>query len=182
GGPREREEPLPQKTGGSAGFILTSPDVAANGRLPMEYTGDGAGSTLPLTWSGAPAGTKSYALIMDHLAPANEMKSYWVMWNIPGTLTSLPKDAEGIGETGVGFRGETGYEPPHSKGPGDKTYVLHLYALSAEPDLTVPASGVNREALLAAMDGRILATADLSVIYARSGEAPGDPDGKPRPR
>lgn len=189
GGP-PRETPLPQADrsnpaaalSGAGGFILTSPDVADGGRLPMEYTGDGAGSTLPLTWSGAPAGTKSYALIMDHLAPDNEMKSYWVMWNIPGTLTSLPKNAEGIGETGVGFRGETGYEPPHSKGPGDKTYVLHLYALSAEPDLTVPASNVDREALLAAMDGRILATADLSVVYARSGEASGEPDGKPRPR
>lgn len=189
GGP-PRETPLPQADlsnpaavpSGAGGFFLTSPDVADGGRLPMEYTGDGAGSTLPLTWSGAPAGTKSYALIMDHLTPENEIKSYWVMWNIPGTLTSLPKDAEGIGKTGVGFRGETGYEPPHSKGPGDKTYVLHLYALSAEPYLTVPASNVDREALLAAMDGRILATAGLSVIYARSGETPSEPDGKPRPR
>ncbi len=189
GGPA-RETPLPQADrsnpaavrSSSGGFFLTSPAVAEGGRLPLEYTGDGAGSTLPLTWSGAPAGTKSFALIMDHLAPDDEVKSYWVMWDIPGTLTSLPENAEGIGKTGVGFRGETGYEPPHSKGPGDKTYVLHLYALSAEPDLTIPATGVDREALLAAMDGRILATADLSVVYARSGEAPGEPDGKPRPR
>lgn len=180
--PRERDEPPPRKAAGSTGFILGSPDVVDGGRLPVEYTGEGEGSTLPLTWSGAPASTKSYALIMDHLAPDDEVKSYWVMWNLPGTLTGLPKNAEGIGDTGVRFRGGSGYEPPHSKGPGDKTYVLHLYALSAAPEFAVPASRVNREALLAAMEGKILATADLSVVYARSGHAPDKPGERPRPR
>jgi len=169
----------------ASGFVLTSPEVTDGGNLPMDYTGDGSGATLPLEWKGAPAGTKSYALIMDHLAPGNEMKSYWVMWDIPANVTSLPKNVRDVGKLGVGFKGEVGYEPPHSKGPGAKTYVLHVYALSAEPKITGGES-VTREALLAAIEGIILAKADLSVVYTRGGGATGSgagtaPGGNPPP-
>ena len=174
--PAAAEQPSGRRGGAPAaagsGFVLTSPEVEDGGNLPADYTGDGSGATLPLEWRGTPAGTKSYALIMDHLAPGNEMKSYWVMWDIPASVTSLPKNVKGVGKLGVGFKGAVGYEPPHSQGPGAKTYVLHVYALSAEPKIT-GASGVRREALLAAMEGKILAKADLSVVYTRGGVATG---------
>ncbi|OYW77263.1 MAG: hypothetical protein B7Z37_05015 [Verrucomicrobia bacterium 12-59-8] len=166
----------PAAAGGD--FVLTSPEVEDGGNLPAEYTGDGSGATLPLEWKGAPTGTKSYALIMDHLAPGNEMKSYWVMWDIPANVTSLPKNVKGVGKLGVGFKGAAGYEPPHSQGPGAKTYVLHVYALSSESKIA-GASGVNREALLAAIEGKILAKADLSVVYSRGGVATGGPGMSP---
>jgi len=159
------------------GFALASPKIGEDGRLPVEFTGDGAGVSPPLSWQGAPAGTKSYALIMDHLAPGDEMKSYWVMWDIPARMASLPEDASEIGQVGVGFRGEAGYEPPHSQGPGDKSYVLHLYALSEVPEPAGPVGRVSREALLEAMDGKILGRADLSVVYARPEGATGGPRG-----
>ena len=171
----------------SGGFVLTSPEVADGGSLPADYTGDGSGATPPLEWKGAPAGTKSYALIMDHLAPGNEMKSYWVMWDIPAKVTNLPKNVKGMGKLGVGFKGEEGYEPPHSQGPGEKTYVLHVYALSAEPaPKATGRGGVTREDLIAAMEGKILAKADLSVVYSRGGgegSARGGmaPVGRPQP-
>jgi phosphatidylethanolamine-binding protein (PEBP) family uncharacterized protein len=174
--PAAAEQPSGRRGGAPAaaagGFVLTSPEVADGGNLPADYTGDGSGATLPLEWKGAPAGTKSYALIMDHLAPGNEMKSYWVMWDIPANVTSLPKNVKGVGKLGVGFKGEEGYEPPHSQGPGEKTYVLHVYALSAEPKLAGKSS-VSREALLSAIDGKILAKADLSVVYSRGGATAG---------
>jgi phosphatidylethanolamine-binding protein (PEBP) family uncharacterized protein len=175
--PSERRGGAPV-TSKASGFVLTSPEVEDGGNLPADYTGDGSGATLPLEWRGAPAGTKSYALIMDHLAPGNEMKSYWVMWDIPAGTTSLPKNAKGVGKLGVGFKGQPGYEPPHSQGPGAKTYVLHVYALSAEPKVAA-SSGVTREALLAAMDGKILAQADLSVVYSRGGAAQSQGAGMP---
>ena len=171
------------------GFVLTSSAVEEGGSLPADFTGDGSGATLPLAWTGAPAGTTSYALIMDHEAPGNEMKGYWTMWDIPATVTSLPKNVQGVGELGTGFRGKVGYEPPHSKGPGEKTYVLHVYALSAAPQIREPASQVNREVLLAAIKDKILATADLHVVYARQssvmegrGEDPPPPPPAPRER
>jgi phosphatidylethanolamine-binding protein (PEBP) family uncharacterized protein len=175
--PKRRTEdvkPTPAASPGSNGtFVLHSSEVADGGNLPIDYTGEGSGATLPLTWQGAPAGTKSYALIMDHLTPDGQMKGYWTMWDIPGNLTSLPKNVKNVGKIGVGFKGEIGYEPPKSKGPGAKTYVLHLYALSTPPNIKEAPSSVNREVLLAAIKDNILATADLHVIYTRkaSGEA-----------
>jgi phosphatidylethanolamine-binding protein (PEBP) family uncharacterized protein len=53
---------------GAKGFILSSPEVVEGGALPAEYTCDGASATLPLVWSGAPAGTRSFAVIMHHVA------------------------------------------------------------------------------------------------------------------
>ena len=84
----------------TSGFTLTSADVADGGRLPVEYTCDGKGSTLPLAWTGAPAGTKSFAVIMHHVASPDEIHWYWVLYNIPADVTLLPQSASGIGTLG----------------------------------------------------------------------------------
>jgi phosphatidylethanolamine-binding protein (PEBP) family uncharacterized protein len=65
------------------GFTLSSPAVTEGGALPAEYTCDGASATLPLTWSGAPAGTRSYAVIMHHVAGPGDTHWYWVLYDIP---------------------------------------------------------------------------------------------------
>jgi phosphatidylethanolamine-binding protein (PEBP) family uncharacterized protein len=149
-------------------FTLTSPDIGIDGLLSMEYTCDGTASTLALSWSGAPAGTVSYAVIMHHVAPDNEIKWYWVLYDIPADVTSLPKNTTGIGVLGTNsVNDQVGYEPPCSQGPGDKTYTYTVYALSAQPQLSVPASEVDRATLLAAIQDITLASAELNVVYAR---------------
>ena len=84
--------------------------------LPNEFTGDGDGISPPLAWTGAPAGTKGYALIMDHVTPDGDRKWYWTVYDIPASALSLPKNVTDIGKLGTGFKGEIGYEPPMSKG------------------------------------------------------------------
>jgi phosphatidylethanolamine-binding protein (PEBP) family uncharacterized protein len=148
-------------------FVLTSLAVVDGGNLPPDYTGDGSGATLPLAWQGAPAGTQSFALVMDHLAPGDQVKSYWTMWDIPASTTALPKNVQGIGKLGTSFKGAVGYQPPHSQGPGPKTYVLTVYALSAAPAIAQAAGTVTREVLLSAMEGKVLASASLHVVYER---------------
>jgi phosphatidylethanolamine-binding protein (PEBP) family uncharacterized protein len=148
-------------------FSLCSSEVKDGGMLPVEFTGDGACATLPLKWTGAPVGTKSYALIMHHIAP-DMTKWYWILYNIPANVTRLPKNVKGVGTLGSNsVNDRTEYAPPHSKGPGAKTYILTIYALSGPQQLTVPPSQVNREVLLAAMKDKILGTAELSVVYTR---------------
>lgn len=154
----------------SGGFVLTSPVVEDNAEMPAEYTGDGAGATLPLVWKGAPAGTQTYALIMDHADRDGHMKWYWTLYDLPAGITSLPKNVQNVGKAGTGFKGQVGYEPPRSKGPGKKTYTLTLYALSAPLGITQRPSEVNREVLLAAMKGKILATSSLRVTHTTQGE------------
>ena len=106
-------------SGRSGSFVLNSSEISADGILPAEFTADGASATLPLSWTGAPSGTKSYAIIMHHVDPEGEIKWYWVLYNIPGDVQSLPKNVKDVGTLGtnsVNDRNE--YAPPKSKGPG----------------------------------------------------------------
>ena len=145
------------------------------GALPVEFTGDGAGATLPLEWSGAPAGTKSFAVVMHHIDPEGKTKWYWVLYNLPASAQGLPRNVNDVGTLGNNsVNGRTAYAPPHSKGPGAKTYIYTLYALSAPVKLDVAPTQVSREALLAAMMDALLATAELHVVYARPVGAVGE--------
>ena len=154
--------------GHSAVFSLHSPEITADGILPRDYTGDGTSATLPLEWSGTPEGTRSFAVVMHHIDPEGITKWYWTLYNIPANLRGLPKNVKGVGTLGnnsINHRPE--YAPPHSKGPGQKTYIYTVYALSEAPQLSVPPAQVSREVLLEAMKGLILATAELRVVYTR---------------
>ncbi len=165
------------------GFVLRSPAVTDAGPLPLEFTGDGAGATLPLEWSGAPAEAQSFAVVMHHIDPAGMAKWYWVLYDLPASTRSLPKNVSGVGKLGNNsVNGRAEYAPPHSKGPGAKTYVYTVYALSAPVQLTVPPSEVTREVLLAAMKDRVLARAEIRAVYSRpeelvrQGGQPGQPN------
>ena len=131
GGPRRRPPPgqggngggqtdapkLPDQPRSSDGtFLLTSPAVEDGAELPVEFTGDGDGMTPPLAWKGAPANTKEYALLMDHADPEGNMKWYWTLYRIPAAAKSLEKGDHTIGTMGTGFKGQVGYEAPHSPG------------------------------------------------------------------
>ena len=115
-----------------------------------------------------PAGTKSFALVMHHIPPDGRVKWYWVLYNIPAATTGLPKNVRDVGLLGNNsINGRTGYAPPHSKGPGPKTYVYTIYALSSPVTIDVDPSQVSRDVLLAAMKDKILASAELRVVYSR---------------
>ena len=182
GGKREAFVPSADQPRSSNGtFLLTSPEVEDLKEMPADYTGDGSGATLPLAWKSAPTGTQSYVLIMDHTDPEGQKKWYWTVYDIPPTVTSFPKNVQGIGKVGTGFKGQIGYEPPHSKGPGAKTYVLTLYALSSPLKLTQAPSKVNREILLAAIKGKVLASSSLRVVHTGKGNDAAGPDSGQRP-
>jgi len=151
------------------GFVLRSSAVTDGGQLPKEFTGDGASATLPLEWNGVPAGTKSLAVIMHHIDPQGKTKWYWNLYNIPPETRSIPKNVKDVGVLGNNsVNGRIGYAPPHSKGPGPKTYVYTVYALSKAPEITMAPDRVSCEVLLAAIKDQILATAEMKVVYSRS--------------
>jgi len=176
--PQERRQaadknPLPAVISDASNgqFHLSSPAVKDGGDLPKEFTGDGEAATLPLEWTGAPAGVKGYAVIMHHIDPKGVTKWYWTLYNIRADVNSLPRNVSGVGTLGNNsVNGQAGYAPPHSKGPGPKTYVYTVYALSEDIQLSLPPEKVDREALLAAMKGKILASAELHVVYTRGGD------------
>ena len=112
---------------------------------------------------------------MHHVDPAGQVKWYWTLYNIPAEVRSLAKNARGIGTLGNNsINGQCAYAPPRSKGPGNKTYVITVYALSSLLDPGLASTAVSREVLLAAMKGKILASAEVQTVYARDG-ALGEP-------
>jgi len=149
-------------------FPFSSSGVGANGLLDAKFTCDGDGVSPPFQWSDLPAGTKSLALTMHHLpGPGGDEHVYIVTWNIPATTKSLDAGQKNLGAWGVNtVNGRAEYAPPCSKGPGEKIYVVTLYALSAEAKLS--ASGkVTRSDLLASIKDITLGSAAIDLRYAR---------------
>ncbi|MEI6255143.1 MAG: YHYH protein [Planctomycetota bacterium] len=153
----------PQRLG-AADLVVTSPAFGPHESLPKEFTCDGAGVSPPIEWQVGPAGTKSYALVLWHEAP-DMLKSYWVVHEIPATVTRLEKNSRGVGTTGLNDKRRRDYDPMCSKGPGLKAYHITIYALSESPQL--PADGSTRDQLLAAMKKIALAEGTLTFTYER---------------
>lgn len=129
-------------------FTLASPNFRANGTIGMEQVFNSFGCTgknlsPALKWSGAPADTKSFALLChDPDAPTGGAGWWhWLVLNIPADTTELPLDAGNadgtrlpVGaiqiSTDFGSPGYGGPCPP----PGDKPhrYVFTLYALKTD--------------------------------------------------
>jgi Raf kinase inhibitor-like YbhB/YbcL family protein len=137
---------------GKAQFALTSPDIANGGKISAAqvfnaFGCSGRNISPALSWSNAPAGTKSFALLVhDPDAPTGSGWWHWVVYNIPASTTSLPADAGDPkkklmpaaavqGRTDFGTSGYGGPCPPPGK---PHHYHFRLYALKV-PKLDLPA-------------------------------------------
>ena len=133
--------------------------------LPKEFTCDGAGISPPVAWSGAPAGTKSFAVSLWHTAPDRE-KSYWLVYDIPADVARLEKNSRDVGRLGQNDKGRSEYDPMCSKGPGLKSYHITVYALSAAPGFLN--AEPTRAGLLSAIRNSTLAVGTFTYQYQRS--------------
>ena len=158
--------------GASSALVLSSAGVGANGLLDAKYTCDGASVSPPFAWTGLPAGTKSVALTVHHITTDGLERVYLVRYGIPADATDIAEGDKAVGKFGlnnVGRRAE--YAPPCSQGPGEKTYIATVYALSAAPELAN--ASPTRDELLVAIKDITLATGTLELRYARSEGARG---------
>ena len=148
-------------------LVVTSPAFEAGGSIPVEFTGDGDGVSPPIEWSGAPAGTKTFAINVWHVPGPGGMKSYWVVYNIPANVHKLAKNDGSTGTVGTNDKNRREYDPMKSKGPGVKKYHLTVYALSTELELSPDTA--TRANLLTAIKDVTLAEGTLDWQYDRSG-------------
>jgi Raf kinase inhibitor-like YbhB/YbcL family protein len=154
-------------------FALISSAFAANGPIPRQYTCQGTDVSPPLSWSGAPAGTRSYALIVDDPdAPdphaPRTVWVHWVVYNIATSTHALPADADRKGLPEGAQSGVNDWKRPGYGGPcppiGRHRYFHKLYALDTLlPDLGQP----TKAQLLQAMRGHILAETELVGTYQK---------------
>ena len=159
---------------GMAAFKLTSSAFRDHAAMDARFTCQGGDTSPPLSWSGAPAGTKSYALIMDDPDapdPAAPQTTWvhWVVYDIPAAVDSLAEGAaKGMpagSRDGLNDWGRPGYGGPCPP-IGRHRYFHKLYALDTVlPDLGKP----DKQALEAAMRGHVLAQAELVGTYQKAG-------------
>jgi Raf kinase inhibitor-like YbhB/YbcL family protein len=164
----------------SAGrFTLTSPDLKPGGTIAARHVANtfgcsGQNVSPALQWSGAPAGTKSFAVTAyDPDAPTGSGFWHWVVYNIPASTTSL---AAGAGSKGGSLpagatQGNTDVSQPGYLGPcppaGDKAhrYIFTVYALKTAK-IEVPANATG--ALVGFnIHGNQLGKATLTARYGR---------------
>jgi Raf kinase inhibitor-like YbhB/YbcL family protein len=137
--------------------------------IPAKYTCDNIDVSPPLEWTQVPSGTKTFAIICDDPDAPQRTFVHWVIFNIPGDLTELSENTpktdhlKNGAAQGKNDFGKAGYGGPCPPG-GTHRYYFKLYAIDSELD---PKQINNKKELLKAIEGHILAEAQLMGRYKR---------------
>lgn len=159
----------PEASAKETAMKLTSGAFENEGAIPQKYTCEGGDTAPPLAWSGAPAGTKSFALIVDD-PDAPDPKApvrtwvHWVVYSIPAATTAI---GEGGALPAGASNGLNDWDKAGYGGPcppfGRHRYFFKLYAL----DQPVQGDKLRKADLEDAMRGHVLAEAKLMGTYEK---------------
>ena len=136
-------------------LTLTTPAFTNQGAIPEKFSRDGENVSPALKWRGAPAGTKSYALVVeDPDAPARTFR-HWAVYNIAPDIQQLAQGAGSGGRVGsmrtaandFGNVRYDGPQPPPGHGPHH--YHFEIFALDVA-DLGLPDRARAKDVLAAA--------------------------------
>jgi Raf kinase inhibitor-like YbhB/YbcL family protein len=156
---------------GEAAKLTVASAAFESGRpIPVKYTCQGDDVSPPLRWEGAPATTKSFALICDDPDAPGGTWVHWVIYNQPPDAASLLENtAKSValpngGAQGRNSFGNIGYGGPCPPGGKAHRYFFKVYALDVALTLK---DQPDKEKLLAAMKGHIVAQGQLMGTYQR---------------
>jgi Raf kinase inhibitor-like YbhB/YbcL family protein len=158
-------------------FTLASAELTDGTRMPEAQVHDsaGGGNVSPsLTWSGAPEGTRGYAVTcFDPDAPTGCGFWHWIVTGLDASVTSLPAGAGAAGASlpdgAISLRNDFGdfhYDgaaPP--PGHGDHRYFFAVHALDTA-DLGVDA-GASAAVGSFMTVAHTIARATLTVTWSR---------------
>jgi len=150
---------LPEITVRSVAF---EPD----GALPISCTVDGVGAPPALSFSGVPESASSLVVLAeDPDAPLLEPFVHWLVYGIPGNTLDVDAQTQHDYRLGTNGKSEVGFAPaaPPS-GHGLHHYHFQVFALDQPLEL---AEGAERQALLDAMAGHVLAWGEIVGTYER---------------
>lgn len=152
--------------------LTVTSDAFANGQsIPAKYSCVGKNISPTLAWSEPPAGTQSFALIVDDPdAPAGTWV-HWVLFNIPPNTRNLEEDLPVTGKNadpnaiyvGKNSSGNTHYDGPCPPS-GTHRYYFKLYALDTTISLL---PGATKEQVLTEMKGHVLAQGELMGTFSK---------------
>ena len=156
---------------GTQTFTVTSPDVRNGGTIPATAWAGSLGCTggdeqIRLAWSGAPKGTRSFAVSMQDVdAPTGSGFWHWMIWDIPATERSVGSASPAGAVAGLNDAGIPGYLGPcPPAGDIAHRYILTVYALDT-PTVGLPA-GAPSAAAAFTMYNHIIGAGRLTA-YAR---------------
>jgi Raf kinase inhibitor-like YbhB/YbcL family protein len=163
--------PISNVEGGNS-MDISSSAFKFGEEIPKKYACDDIDISPPLTWSGAPEGTKSFVLICDDPDAPVGTWIHWVLYNIPAETTQLPENVQKIevladnAQQGQNDFRRTGYGGPcPPPGHGYHRYFFKLYAV--DTTLNLQAGKATKADVLRAIDGHILIEAKLMGKYKR---------------
>lgn len=150
---------------------LRSSAFEPDGPIPRRHTCEGEDLAPALSWSPAPPGTVSFALVMDdpdagEPGPHRRPWVHWVLWDLPATVHSLPEGATPLPDgahEGLNSWDERGWNGPCPPS-GRHHYRFRLHALDRRLG---PIASPTRAALEEAMRGHVLGVAELVGTYQR---------------
>lgn len=156
------------------GFALSEMQLKTSafenrGKIPDKYTGVGEDISPPLEWTNVPEGTRSFAIICHDpdaplVLPGTFGFVHWVLYNIPGSTTSLPEGTHDYTK-GINDMKNEGYNGPNPpKGHGVHHYFWWLLALNKELNLT---SGLTQWQLLERIEPNLIGMNRIVGIYEK---------------
>jgi Raf kinase inhibitor-like YbhB/YbcL family protein len=152
-------------------LTLRAPDFEPGSDIPAEFTCDGSDISPALHFGPSPAGTESFALVMDDPDAPGGTWVHWVLYDVPGTARELPAGVPPQGELASGARQgrndfkRIGYGGPCPPAGPEHRYRFRLYALDKKLGL---APGATRQQVDRAMRGHIVDSAELMGRYRRA--------------
>jgi Raf kinase inhibitor-like YbhB/YbcL family protein len=157
---------------GQEGFRLTSPAFADGGFMPAECSSERLGKNCspPLAWEGPPAGTASFALLVEDLdVPAFVRVTHWIVYNIPADARSLAKGIpQGASLPDGSAQGRNFYGKPGYLGPKPfPSWATHRYRFRLMAlDARLPEGGsLGRKGLLRAVEGHVAGESLLVGLF-----------------
>jgi hypothetical protein len=153
-------------------LTVSAAAFASGADIPQNFTCDGSDVSPALEWSAPPEGTETFAVIMEDPDAPGRTWVHWVLYDLPAALHGLPEGVPADGELASGARqgrndfGKVGYGGPCPPPGLAHRYHFKLYAL--DKTLGLPA-GTTKPAVERAMRGHIVATAEFTGRYRRSG-------------
>ena len=150
-------------------LTVRSPAFVPGSAIPDRFTQNGDNMSPTLEWSKGPPGTRSYVVLAeDSGVNRSEPIVHWVFYDINPATTRIPQamatdPSVNVGKQGKNVSGGPGYIGP--KPPAGQVHPYHFQVFALNTRLNLDPATADRNAVVAAMKGKVLASGDLVGTY-----------------
>src|SRR5262245_33312604 len=156
--------------GKTGALQVASSAFTAGSRIPDKYSDYGGHISPPLTWSGPPATTRTFAIVLedpDAKGTAPQPYVHWILYNLPADARSLPESVPtmprlkefGGALQGQNTHGSVGYFGPRPPA-GDPPHHYHFQVFALDAPLDLP-PGADKATVVSAMQKHVVSHGEI---------------------